>query len=1262
MSPFAFAQIVSFSASSNQIIVGAPKISLTYNSSPLVLQNSSTPTGLCESVTTGFSMSGVYTSPSLPICDPFPEFAFSPLAPTLTMTPQTEVMNYSDMDVQTIVNFRGHGVQAFLMRTFADQATGNTFQTIIHPVRLYDSAALPIVATDDAGTISATTGGDLFPFTNDTINDIPVTQFAVTPSIVSAGGLTGLSFVGNALRVPAGQTATGTRMVTYRICQAVTQTANCQTATVAVTMTASVVANNDTASVTPAGGTITVLGNDTLNGLPATTSNVSVSIVTTGGLFMPFFVGGVLNINSGEAIGSYNPTYRICDITDPMNCKTATVNVTVANVPIAANTDAATITTGGGTVSVLANDTLNGMPATNANVTFTLLNSGGAYMPFFMGSGQLRFPAPQVTGTFTPQYRICEIASPMNCATANLNLTVTAGIVATPDTAVVIASSGGAVPVLANDLLYGAPANSSTVTTTIQNDGGLPSGVNAAGQILVPPGAAVATYMVTYRICEIAQPIHCTTAIAAISVSNVVVVAVADSGTIQANGSTVSILANDTVNATPANVATNADVTLISNGGIGGASIDGTGVLIIPSGVPAGNYTLTYRLCFKASMICQNANVSLNVLAALGGTADTASLTIDGGTVNILSNDTVGGAAATTTNADVSLTANGGISAASINSSGQLVLAATLTPGNYTLTYQLCQKSTTNCTSVTVIVSVAQPATAVNDTATVTGGGGTVSILSNDLINGAQATTSNADVTIVSVGNATGTTLNASGQLVIPGGLVQGAYAIQYRLCQKGTTRCATATANVTVNVSAGQLGVSNDRAALPPAGGNLSLSANDTFEGRKPQPNELTYTLINNGGINALTLSAAGDMVVPRGLAAGAYQVTYKACQRQLPTNCANATVFITITQSVTSIVTNRPPSVPGSPPPSTTVTVVGPGGAPITFVTGSSSNVAGSINDPIVFSDVKLVFGESESGVTQKFYQQNDTFDGFGAQFYYSGSGVIRGRWEVVYPGDPLPTEIDLFTEASLPAALRQQQQRYFQIERVQQFLPPTGRYFLKGPDPARLPRNQLGQYLILLRLEAVSGTAGAGFGGGSAPFPLPVLEYSINTSPGDFGDFTGGGVGGFGGGGRYKAGLRGQSTVATDQSGLGDIPRGALALENSAWRYGMPGMRGPKIGLQPLTLMLPQDGAAMARGQPIELRWADQPDGASYRVEIETAGGKPVVSAAVKPGVSMYAIAPVVREEIAPGTLVRWRVQAFNFSAKKIGESPWRALKIE
>ena len=282
---------------------------------------------------------------------------------------------------------------------------------------------------------------------------------------------------------------------------------------------------------------------------------------------------------------------------------------------------------------------------------------------------------------------------------------MTAGIIANPDTAVVIASAGGTVPVLANDLLFGAPANSSTVTTTIQNNGGLTTAsVKCCGANRGAAWRGCATYMVTYRICEIAQPIHCTTAIAAISVSNVVVVANADSGTIQPAGSTVSILANDTVNATPANVATNADVTLISNGGIGGAAIDSAGALVIPASVTAGNYTLTYRLCFRASMICQNANVTLNVLAALGGNSDTANLTIDGGTVNILANDTVGGAAATTTNADVSLTSNGGIGTASINSSGQLVFTATLTPGNYTLTYQLCQKSTTNCASVAVTV------------------------------------------------------------------------------------------------------------------------------------------------------------------------------------------------------------------------------------------------------------------------------------------------------------------------------------------------------------------------------------------------------------------------------------------------------------------------------------------------------------------------------------------------------------------------------
>src|SRR5262249_41897160 len=125
--------------------------------------------------------------------------------------------------------------------------------------------------------------------------------------------------------------------------------------------------------------------------------------------------------------------------------------------------------------------------------------------------------------------------------------------------------------------------------------------------------------------------------------------------------------------------------------------------------------------------------------------------------------------------------------------------------------------------------------------------------------------------------------------------------------------------------------------------------------------------------------------------------------------------------------------------------------------------------------------------------------------ADIKYTGTGRLHGRWEVIRPGDPWPESRDLLPEASLPVEERGTQQRYTQLSRFNVFLPPGGRYVLQGPDPARLPRDAAGQYLILLRVEASddrenisdfsavgAGVGAAAVGGRGAPAtgsPLPV-----------------------------------------------------------------------------------------------------------------------------------------------------------------------------
>ena len=234
--------------------------------------------------------------------------------------------------------------------------------------------------------------------------------------------------------------------------------------------------------------------------------------------------------------------------------------------------------------------------------------------------------------------------------------------------------------------------------------------------------------------------------------------------------------------------------------------------------------------------------------------------------------------------------------------------------------------------------------------------------------------------------------------------------------------------------------------------------------------------------------------------------------------------------------------------------------------------------------------------------------------AEIKYTGAGRLRGRWEVVRPGDPQPEPRDLLPEASLPVEERGTQQRYSQLSRFNVFLQPGGRYVLPGPDPARLPRDVAGQYLILLRVEAsddlentsdlsaVGAGAGAAQGGAAAGFPLPALRYVV---------------------------------------GGGDNTRNASTANS----------------FEPL---LPRDGVAIPVNQPIDFAWAAAAQAAFYRLEIEDETGKLILSALLKSAVRNYRAPSWLKSRVASGTL-RWRVVALDRAGKPTGETGEHKFQI-
>ena len=284
-----------------------------------------------------------------------------------------------------------------------------------------------------------------------------------------------------------------------------------------------------------------------------------------------------------------------------------------------------------------------------------------------------------------------------------------------------------------------------------------------------------------------------------------------------------------------------------------------------------------------------------------------------------------------------------------------------------------------------------------------------------------------------------------------------------------------------------------------------------------------------------------------------------------------------------------------------------------PDQYVVVTCRLTGGGARVPLALTDVRLAF-DPPAAVLQ--LGADDSLPALAAQITYNGTGRLVGRWEVVLPGEELPTETDLLTEATLPLEDRARQRRYTPVERFNVFLPPNGRVTLPGPDPSKFPVDAEGTYLVLLRIEASNdregdsdlGAVGAGNGvvhrGGVAGFPMPVLRYVV---------------------------------------GAGDD--GAIAASETA---------------SPIRLLTPGEGATIAPDSAVRLRWSGVWGAAGYRVELVTERGDVLLDALLGPRTTHYDPPPLVRSA-AGARRVRWRIWALDLAGAVIRRSAWRSLQF-
>ena len=268
------------------------------------------------------------------------------------------------------------------------------------------------------------------------------------------------------------------------------------------------------------------MGNDTLNGQPATIANTDVTPVTTGPLSID--ADGNLTVAPNTPSGTYTITYNLCEAgTTPAgsNCNDAIATVVVAN-PIVANDDTSATPVNGSTggiaiQTVLSNDTLNGVLVNSSQVTITLTSTLPTGIVFNTNTGAVSVLAGTPAGSYTFTYNLCEVGSnPLNCDPATVIVNVL-NIQAVDDATVTISgSNGGITPsVFLNDTLNGVPFLPSQVLFTILGPAIPGFTVNPNGTFTVAPNTLAGSYNINYQICDALNPSTCSNAFIVIIIS-----------------------------------------------------------------------------------------------------------------------------------------------------------------------------------------------------------------------------------------------------------------------------------------------------------------------------------------------------------------------------------------------------------------------------------------------------------------------------------------------------------------------------------------------------------------------------------------------------------------------------------------------------------------------------------------------------------------------------------------------------------------------
>ncbi|MGE8339397.1 MAG: gliding motility-associated C-terminal domain-containing protein, partial [Flavobacterium sp.] len=786
---------------------------------------------------------------------------------------------------------------------------------------------------------------------NDTLNGekavIGINSGEVTISIV--GTLpSGLTLNTNGTITVASGTPKGDYKVEYTICEVGAVPANCDSVTITVPVTAgNLVANADEIPSVLGSNVPQTLGknvfdNDTKNAQPLDPADVTLKTTAADPKgYLTVDADGKIILGANPPAGDYELTYEICEKLNLDNCSSNTVKVTVGLPVIDAVEDViASINgnIGGKTISLTANDKLNGNPITvgtaAGEVKFEII--GTLPTGLTLNSDYTITVAPNTPkGDYKVEYKICENTNPLNCDSVTITVPVTAGnLVANADE--ILSVLGSNVPqtlgknIYDNDTKNAQPLDPSDVTlkTTAADPKGYLT-VDADGKIILGANPPAGDYELTYEICEKLNLDNCSSNTVKVTVGLPVIDAVEDViASINGNigGKTISLTANDKLNGNPITVGTAAGEVKFEIIGTlpTGLTLNSDYTITVAPNTPKGDYKVEYKICENTNPLnCDSVTITVPVTAGnLVANADEI-LSVLGSNVpqtlgkNIYDNDTKNAQPLDPSDVTLKTTAADPKGYLTVDADGKIILGANPPAGDYELTYEICEKlNLDNCSSNTVKVTVVLPVIdAVEDViASINGniGGKTISLTANDKLNGNPITVGTAagEVKFEIIGTLpSGLTLNSDYTISVAPNTPAADYKVEYKICEITNPLNCDSVITV-VKVTGGNL-VANEDLMPSAIGVNIpqkliNVFENDTKDGNKLVPSDVDLKVTKDDPKGYLTVDADGNVVLAPNAPAGEYELTYTICEKLNPNNCDSNVVKVTVTEPKMAVTAN--------------------------------------------------------------------------------------------------------------------------------------------------------------------------------------------------------------------------------------------------------------------------------------------------------------------------------------------------------------------